>query len=73
MKSIEPCDHVPVYKRIELGVRRREPPAIIETIRPYISVEKQEQIWAITRQTAIGTNAPAIFSSEYIAPDQDGA
>jgi hypothetical protein len=78
MASIEPIDHVPVYRRIEIGQRRHEPPTIVEAIRPYITAEQQDRLWAITRQTAEGCNQPSIAapsssinSSEYVAPDED--
>ena len=81
-RNAEPItkEHRPVYRRIEIGQRRYEPPAIVEAISPYISVAEQDRVWTITRQTAEGCNQPSIIvsdssiaPSEYIAPSEDCA
>jgi hypothetical protein len=57
--SIEPCDHVPVYKRIELRpVRRPEPPEPVNARAERIRSAEADRIWAITKQTAEGCNQP---------------
>lgn len=71
--AIEPIGHVPVYRRIEIGQRRYEVPAIIEAVAPYVSATEQDRIWSITRQAAEGCGAPTISPSDYIAPDGDAA
>ena len=64
--SIEPIDHIPIYKRIKIGSDYSPGSPMPTSVPQPVYAEQQrrlaegERIWAITRQTAIGTNAPTI-------------
>lgn len=65
--SWEPCDHIPVYKRIELSQKPMLATATTTSLGEalmdaFADAERRanaERIWKITRQMAEGTNAPA--------------
>lgn len=70
--DMQPCDHIPVYKRIKIGSDYHSGPPVPTSIPQPVYAEQQarlaegERIWAITRQTAMGTNAPTVAP---IAPE----
>lgn len=63
LKSLEPVEHRPVYKRVDLNPVRKAP-FNFDVAPPAWKLEAErqrcERIWQITKQTAIGTNAPAV-------------
>lgn len=48
-------------------------PATWEICDALMRKHEGERIWALIKQTAEGTNAPAVAQSEYQAPDEDCA
>lgn len=61
---IEPCDHVPIYRRIRIGPERSTAPPLPTSLPQPVYAEQQarlaegDRIWALVRQTAEGCNAP---------------
>jgi hypothetical protein len=60
IRSLEPIEHRPVYKRIDLHpVRAKELPEPTNALQELLRSTEADRIWAITRQTAEGCNQPA--------------
>lgn len=76
MKSIDPIEHRPVYRRIPIGSDYKPGPPMPASIPQPVYAEQQarlaegERIWALVKQTAMGTNAPTVVPASQ-EPDVD--
>lgn len=74
-REIDPVEHRPIYHRIPIGSDYKPGSPMPTSVPQPVYAEQQrrlaegERIWAITRQTAIGTNAPTIAPT----PPEPGA